>query len=668
MTDQRQKHLLIAELSSVRLKHSGPPVVRSIGNFFVQDLAPDEKPCWVIPQKLAIGSQDCASDETFTKNVFTHIVNVGYDIPNYFENDHHRKIIYKRVQVADLEDFSFVPLFDEIHAFMDDCLANKNGVLLVHCQAGVSRSVTVVASYLMLLEARLGSSATVEDALEQIRKVRPCAKPNEGFMNQLKQWEIILKERFAWLNEEQIMLKPAPSNRASSYQVKLPIRVRLRRIFGVLRFLYYALRPIAFFSAVATSLWLFGRHKLTVRKNLMLSLALAISISFELSNDHVFLANFASRLSRARPGVFLQEKSEKMKRVIEKLPSVRNMYRAPRIFRVLGGDIATLAFVLAGYSPHKIIFHRELVIAPGINGDRREFSLDWAFPSKEKATPYVCLMLAGIGGDSQSPYIKHVAEKLVDDGFAVAVLLARGLGICSHTSALDRIYNPTDDEDVHCAAMKLSKMYRKVAIVGFSLGGVTTCRYFSAYPKEMIPHNVMGGVGVSGGFRVGFISLPRYENVYQEVLVPPIVDDILGKYGTQLETRLGGSVDSLISSTTYCDIHRELFTNAQIPNVETDFDKWKTQLESSAGTVHRPLLLLTALDDPLHHPEYLGINRLWDDNDQTDPAIHENLLVVVTDGGGHVSWPESGFTTKGYEYLQRIVSEFCHAIVQEPDI
>lgn len=61
---------------------------------------------------------------------------------------------------------------------------SKGASLLVHCHAGESRSVAVVAAYLMRVEG-IG----YQEALDIIRKVNPRASPNEGFEEQLKLYE-----------------------------------------------------------------------------------------------------------------------------------------------------------------------------------------------------------------------------------------------------------------------------------------------------------------------------------------------------------------------------------------------------------------------------------------------------------------------------------------------
>ncbi|KAJ6472654.1 hypothetical protein DFH09DRAFT_1057900 [Mycena vulgaris] len=70
----------------------------------------------------------------------------------------------------------FVPAITFIQAELD-----KGRGVLVHCQAGMSRSVTIVAAYLMYTE-----NIDPPTALDIIRKARPNVEPNPGFLLQLE--------------------------------------------------------------------------------------------------------------------------------------------------------------------------------------------------------------------------------------------------------------------------------------------------------------------------------------------------------------------------------------------------------------------------------------------------------------------------------------------------
>ncbi len=62
------------------------------------------------------------------------------------------------------------------------------GRVLVHCQAGVSRSASVVIAFL-LFSRRFSS---LSSALAFVRKTHPRVAPNDGFLSQLKAYEISL--------------------------------------------------------------------------------------------------------------------------------------------------------------------------------------------------------------------------------------------------------------------------------------------------------------------------------------------------------------------------------------------------------------------------------------------------------------------------------------------
>ncbi|KAI0066919.1 hypothetical protein BV25DRAFT_1795762 [Artomyces pyxidatus] len=70
----------------------------------------------------------------------------------------------------------FIPSITFIQAELD-----KGRGVLVHCHAGMSRSATIAAAYVMYSQ-----NLDVSGALDLIRQVRPSIQPNEGFMAQLE--------------------------------------------------------------------------------------------------------------------------------------------------------------------------------------------------------------------------------------------------------------------------------------------------------------------------------------------------------------------------------------------------------------------------------------------------------------------------------------------------
>lgn len=58
----------------------------------------------------------------------------------------------------------------------------------MHCVAGVSRSASIVCAYLMVHEG-----LSLEEARQLCKKQRPCTRPNESFLKQLKAWSATLR-------------------------------------------------------------------------------------------------------------------------------------------------------------------------------------------------------------------------------------------------------------------------------------------------------------------------------------------------------------------------------------------------------------------------------------------------------------------------------------------
>lgn len=70
-----------------------------------------------------------------------------------------------------------------IFCFVDEARENGCGVL-VHCLAGISRSVTVTVAYLMQKE-----QMTLNQAYDHVKRCKPNISPNFNFMGQLLDFE-----------------------------------------------------------------------------------------------------------------------------------------------------------------------------------------------------------------------------------------------------------------------------------------------------------------------------------------------------------------------------------------------------------------------------------------------------------------------------------------------
>ncbi|TDL19058.1 phosphatases II [Rickenella mellea] len=80
----------------------------------------------------------------------------------------------------DTENVDVLSLLPDCIAFIGGELEKGRGVL-VHCEAGMSRSAAVVAAYLMQ-----ANHVDISEALKIVRTARRNAQPNVGFLRQLE--------------------------------------------------------------------------------------------------------------------------------------------------------------------------------------------------------------------------------------------------------------------------------------------------------------------------------------------------------------------------------------------------------------------------------------------------------------------------------------------------
>ncbi|CAI4229357.1 unnamed protein product [Auanema sp. JU1783] len=94
-------------------------------------------------------------------------------------------IRYTFVFAMDLAEHDILSSLNEAINHIDTSINDGTNVL-VHCEAGMSRSITVVTAYLMKR-----NKWNLEKALTFVRNIRPIAHPNEGFLEQLRNFELL---------------------------------------------------------------------------------------------------------------------------------------------------------------------------------------------------------------------------------------------------------------------------------------------------------------------------------------------------------------------------------------------------------------------------------------------------------------------------------------------
>ena len=134
----------------------------------------------IIPNKLYLGNNESAKNLDLLKNnQITSILICGYFLSEFFPG----QFIYKTLEIQDNEYEIIINSLIKGIEFIE-----KNKTILVHCREGISRSSAIVIGYIMYKEKK-----SYIEAENFVRTKKSDINPNENFINQLKEFEDIIK-------------------------------------------------------------------------------------------------------------------------------------------------------------------------------------------------------------------------------------------------------------------------------------------------------------------------------------------------------------------------------------------------------------------------------------------------------------------------------------------
>lgn len=130
---------------------------------------------------LYLGTFENACDLEELKRIkVTHILNCATECKNTNLPSDIKEL---HLNINDYEGFEIYDYFEQANEFLNNCKEDV-GIALVHCKYGISRSVAFVIAYFIKY---LKFSA--DSALEYLMQKRSKIKPNDGFMEQLREYE-----------------------------------------------------------------------------------------------------------------------------------------------------------------------------------------------------------------------------------------------------------------------------------------------------------------------------------------------------------------------------------------------------------------------------------------------------------------------------------------------
>ncbi len=306
------------------------------------------------------------------------------------------------------------------------------------------------------------------------------------------------------------------------------------------------------------------------------------------------------------------------------MPQIASNYNPPLFFR--NGHLATIYSGIIR-SVNGVVQKRERLIL----SDRDFLDLDWS--EATQSTQKLVVLLHGLEGDGQRPYITGSAKILNQNGYDTCAVNYRG---CSgEPNRLYRSYHSGATEDLIEVIHHIlnTRNYSEIYLKGFSLGGNLLLKYLGE--GNQIPKEMKGAVAV---------SVPcSLHNSCTQLLSPKNV-----LYAQRFKKNL---LDKLRQKQ---QLFPECITNADIKKIKTlkDFDdiytsrahQFKDALDyyeqcsslQFLPNIAVPSLIINAKDDSFLGPECYPFKEVEN---------NINLYLETPTYGGHVGfWGKNNIT------------------------
>merc|ERR1712038_1501144 len=201
--DHREPIMLLGGLRDFQVTHRGlckdhlmhptqPNSVSSPTSKYLPDLPSPSELCdtkdienhpatKVLPHLYLGNMRDASNVSALTRLNIRYILNVTAKPPSYAMDS---GINYKQLLASDNGVQNLRQFFEEAFEFIDEARANLSSVL-VHCQAGISRSPTIAVAYLM----KHYPGMAMAEAYKFVKTRRSIISPNLNFMGQLWEYE-----------------------------------------------------------------------------------------------------------------------------------------------------------------------------------------------------------------------------------------------------------------------------------------------------------------------------------------------------------------------------------------------------------------------------------------------------------------------------------------------
>lgn len=290
--------------------------------------------------------------------------------------------------------------------------------------------------------------------------------------------------------------------------------------------------------------------------------------------------------------------------------------------------------------------HAETVVL----ADGDEIRLDMHLPGSPEADAPMTLIIHGLSGSSQSHYVLGLQTELSRLGWPSAAMNCRG---SVNPNRKLRAYHAGASDDVAEVFRHLVSRYgRRIAIVGYSLGGSMTLKTAAELGDCT---DFLGAVTVSTPLHLGTCANrldTGFSRIYRRHLLSEL--EVLWQEKAKYLRQIGDIPSATRIETCLTDAVQGSFWDfddrlmAPLHGFRDVHDYYARCSPGQFLTaIKRPVLVIHAEDDPFMHPSIIPAeNRL-------SPAVHFEL----SPRGGHVGFI-GGSALKPEYYLEKRIPQF----------
>lgn len=255
------------------------------------------------------------------------------------------------------------------------------------------------------------------------------------------------------------------------------------------------------------------------------------------------------------------------------------------------------------------------------------------------------ILIHGLEGSSESNYVLSCSKVLNAAGYDTVSLNLRGCSGDDNLLLSTYHSGKTEDLDFVINYILENYNYEKIMIVGYSLGGNLTLKYFGEYDT---PAQVSCGVAVSVPIDLASSckEMSKPKNVfYMARFLRSLRSKVIDKSKKYPDFKV--NLDALLKAKSFKEFD-ELYT-APVFGFSSAQDYWKkASSKQYLPKIHKPTLLISSKDDPF----------LTEECYPYEEAINsDKFYLEVTKYGGHVAFL-TGFSTKKTKWLENRILHF----------